>query len=225
MPPGWFLATVGLTFLCQTYSHPVEVNSNLKTSNFSFSAKSEKSWLWGWAWGAESTVSVVDHTPVLSFASRPGMSSTSFFHLTSLINQLLAIFGAEIRDPILGYVIPLSSFTIPCSSNDTRLSLKHNFGCPHLCINGPNQPTEAWIALIQRGKCEFVNKVREAQRLGAKAVVVGGDDPEISGNADVLVNMYSQGAFWTFPGNRLQCLTTNLNLRGFFGCKDSSDVH
>ncbi|KAG5722318.1 hypothetical protein E4T56_gene9365, partial [Termitomyces sp. T112] len=34
-------------------------------------------------------------------------------------------------------------------------------------------------------------KVREAQRLGAKAVVVGGDDPAISGFPDALVNMYS----------------------------------
>ena len=37
-----------------------------------FNSKSEKSWLWGWAWGAESTVSVVDRTPAVRFASRPG---------------------------------------------------------------------------------------------------------------------------------------------------------
>jgi len=40
---------------------------------------------------------------------------------------------------------------------------------------------------------QFVDKVREAQRLGANAVVVGGDDPEVSGNPDMLVNMYSPG--------------------------------
>ncbi|KAJ6539717.1 hypothetical protein B0H19DRAFT_1180269 [Mycena capillaripes] len=139
------------------------------------SMKTERSWLWGWAWGAESTVSVVDRSPILSFASRP------------------AAFGAEINDPILGYVIPLSSFTVPCTSNNESL-LPSNTGCPRLCISGPNHPdpSEAWIALVQRGGgCEFVKKVREAQRLGARAVVVGGQDPEITGYPDVLVNMFS----------------------------------
>ncbi|KAJ7778439.1 hypothetical protein B0H16DRAFT_1503520 [Mycena metata] len=140
----------------------------------SVSIKSERSWLWGWAWGAESTVSVVDRAPILSFASRP------------------AAFGAEINDPILGYVIPLSAFTVPC--NDSAALPVSNTGCPRLCIAGPHQPdpSETWIALVQRGGgCEFVKKVREAQRLGARAVVVGGQDPAISGYPDALVNMFS----------------------------------
>lgn len=140
-------------------------------STNSFRAKSERAWLWGWAWGTESTVSVVDRSPILSFPSRP------------------AAFGAEINDPVLGYVIPLSSFTKPCTSND--MQVPDNSGCPSLCLSGPRHPTEAWIALVQRGKCEFVRKVREAQRLGARAVVVGGEDPEVTGNPDTLVNMYS----------------------------------
>lgn len=37
-----------------------------------FSSKSDRTWLWGWAWGSESTVSVVDRTPVVSWISRPG---------------------------------------------------------------------------------------------------------------------------------------------------------
>ncbi|KIY46725.1 hypothetical protein FISHEDRAFT_46690 [Fistulina hepatica ATCC 64428] len=133
--------------------------------------QSEKSWLLGWAWGAESTVSIVDRTPVLSFASRP------------------AAFGAQIIDPILGYVIPLSSFTVPCNSNNTA----DNWGCPPLCKLSDKEldPEETWIALVQRGRCEFVSKVREGQRLGARAVIVGGDDPDISGYPDTLVNMYS----------------------------------
>ncbi|KAG6874792.1 hypothetical protein C0992_006558, partial [Termitomyces sp. T32_za158] len=69
-----------------------------------------------------------------------------------------------------------------------------NTGCPDLCISGPNRPTEPWIALVQRGDCEFVNKVREAQRLGAKAVVVGGDNPAISGFPDALVNIAARAA-------------------------------
>ena len=44
--------------------------------------------------------------------------------------------------------------------------------------------------IVQRGQCQFVDK---AQRLGANAVVVGGDNPETSGNPDTLVNMYSPG--------------------------------
>jgi PA domain len=107
--------------------------------------------------------------------------------------SMLAAFGAEINDPILGYVIPLSSFTSPCPSNSSLLLPENNSGCPLLCIDGPNQPTEPWIALVQRGKCEFVKKVREAQRLGARAVVVGGENPDVSGYPDLLVNMYSPG--------------------------------
>lgn len=51
---------------------------------------------------------------------------------------------------------------------------------------------------MQRGKCEFVNKVREAQRFGARAVVVGGEDPEVTGMPDMLVNMYSPGPYSLF---------------------------
>ncbi|KAL1742630.1 hypothetical protein HDZ31DRAFT_42765 [Schizophyllum fasciatum] len=140
-----------------------------------FNSKSEKSWLWGWAWGAESTVSVVDRTPAVRFASRP------------------AAFGAEIKEPVLGYVIPLSSFTVPCADNTTFFDPSENWGCPKLCLAGDKspEPSETWIALVQRGKCEFVKKVREAQRLGARSVIVGGDDPNVSGYPDTLVSMYS----------------------------------
>ncbi|PPQ92827.1 hypothetical protein CVT25_004315 [Psilocybe cyanescens] len=153
-----------------TIASPVELESDLK-----FEAKSDRTWLWGWAWGTESTVSVVDRSPVVSFPSRP------------------AAFGAEINDPLLGYIIPLSSFTTPCPANvnASGIALPSNSGCPDLCLNGSERPTETWIALVQRGKCEFVKKVREAQRLGAKAVVVGGEDPDVSGFPDTLVNMYS----------------------------------
>lgn len=40
-----------------------------------------------------------------------------------------------------------------------------------------------------------MKKVREAQRLGARAVVVGGENPDISGYPDTLVNMYSPGTW------------------------------
>ncbi|KAF9562599.1 hypothetical protein CPC08DRAFT_374186 [Agrocybe pediades] len=139
-----------------TIASPVELRPASQ-----FNAKSERTWLWGWAWGTESTVSVVDRSPIVSFPSRPG------------------------------YVIPLSSFTVPCPANNSSVLLPENHGCPKLCLSGTGQPTETWIALVQRGKCEFVKKVREAQRLGARAIVVGGENPEISGFPDTLVNMYS----------------------------------
>jgi hypothetical protein len=172
MRPTLALVVFLLTLFSQTHSHP------LKQSDFDL--KTEQSWIWGWAWGAENKVSIVDRSPVVSFISRP------------------AAFGAEIKQPLLGYVIPLSSFTVPCSSNFTSANPPPNLGCPPLCIAGPHEPDrgDTWIALVQRGECEFVSKVREAQRLGANAVVVGGDNPETSGNPDALVNMYSPGMIW-----------------------------
>lgn len=118
----------------------------------------------------------------------------------TVVSSHSAAFGAEITDPLLGYVIPLSSFTVPCEGNSSQsTSLPENSGCPDLCLSGPHEPTETWIALVQRGKCEFVKKVREAQRLGAKAVVVGGEDPDVTGYPDTLVNMYSPGALSINP--------------------------
>ncbi|KAG6860217.1 hypothetical protein C0995_014027 [Termitomyces sp. Mi166 len=188
MPRAWFWAHFALFLAYQTYSYPVEF---ISSTDISFRTKSERSWLWGWAWGAESTVSVVDHDPVVSFPSRPGsVPYLKAFGLPVIVNSQAA-FGAEIHDAILGYVIPESSFTTQCAPTDNFMFPQPNTGCPNLCLSGPNQPTEPWIALVQRGDCEFVKKVREAQRLGAKAVVVGGDDPAVSGNADALVNMYS----------------------------------
>ncbi|KAI0036573.1 hypothetical protein K488DRAFT_40943 [Vararia minispora EC-137] len=140
----------------------------------------DQAWLWGWAWGPDSTVSIVDRSPPLTFLSRP------------------AGFGADLTDPVLGYIIPLSAFTALCQEGfDTPNAtlVEWNLGCPPLCLIGENVPdiNEQWIALVQRGECQFVNKVREAQRWGAKAIVVGGDDPAENGNPDVLVNMYSPG--------------------------------
>ena len=58
---------ISALFFLITIAKPLEVlpNTGLKV-------KSERTWLWGWAWGTESTVSVVDRTPMVSFSSRPG---------------------------------------------------------------------------------------------------------------------------------------------------------
>ena len=167
-------------------------------------------------------MSIVDRSPPITFAARP------------------ASFGLNLEEPLLGYVIPLDSFTVPCEhdpesgaeperasvesvgeafddssggkgpTEEGRVSDKptdtpENLGCPKVCVGGPYKPdpNDPWVALVQRGGCQFVDKTREAQRLGAKAIVVGGDNPEIYGNPDTLVNMYSPGmcepARWMIP--------------------------
>ena len=138
----------------------------------------------------------------------------------------IAAFGSEISGPILGYVIPLASFTTECPAtnvSDSHLYTSMNTGCPKLCVDGPHQPdpSESWIALVQRGKCEFVSKVREAQRLGARAVVVGGQDPEVSGLPDTLVNMYSTGAC----PRRFTLGRPEFSFRGFLRCQDCRYIH
>jgi len=81
--------------------------------------------------------------------------------------------------------------------SDIPMDTPDNLGCPKVCVGGPYEPdpNDPWIALVQRGGCQFVDKAREAQRLGAKAVVVGGDNPDLYGNPDSLVNMYSPGVY------------------------------
>lgn len=174
------------------------------------SQASERGLFFSW-WGLDSSVSIVDRSPPITFTARP------------------ASFGRDLEEPLLGYVIPLDSFTVPCESDDLELDsdvawrtaegvdeifkdydsggtstqddptsdrptdTPNNLGCPKVCVAGPYEPdsNESWIALVQRGGCQFVDKTREAQRLGASAIVVGGDNPDIYGNPDTLVNMYS----------------------------------
>lgn len=127
-------------------------------------------WWLGWAWGADATVSVVDRAPPVALAARP------------------ASFGRVLEDPVMGYGIPLNSFTVPCEdigdgADDENVggnrgrqanrgtgsrrvwalvsSQKENLGCAHLCPAGAHMPSpeEAWIAIVQRGRCSFVEKV------------------------------------------------------------------
>lgn len=113
---------------------------------------------------------------------------------------------------LLGYLVPLSSFTKPCPkpTPSPASSLFHrpshrldddNRGCPPLCfldnpqIRRPSK-NESWIALVQRGNCPFVEKAREGLKLGAKAVIVGGTKLGEDGRGvdeDDLVTMYSVG--------------------------------
>jgi len=147
------------------------------------------SWLFGWVWANDGTVSVVDKSPTITFPARP------------------ASFGLELVDPLLGYVIPLSAFTGACPPPDLSQAFGPSLmlgkwasrwkfdadpvlGCPDLCVNDTHRPDpeEKWIALVQRGGCPFVEKARQAQKLGASAIVVGGDRD----NPDTLLTMYSE---------------------------------
>jgi hypothetical protein len=136
--------------------------------------------------------SLQDHDPVVTFDARP------------------AAFGMHVSSEpgLLGYLIPLSSFTESCNKSQVDdidmpqlWDDQHNSGCPVLCFpdEPPNRPpnkNESWIALVQRGDCPFVEKVREGMRLGARAVIVGGSKPDSDGGSigkDELVTMYSVG--------------------------------
>ena len=166
-------------------------------------------------WGDDSTVSVVDRTPVLNFDARP------------------AAFGPA--EDVLGYLIRVEDFSVPCDGRsgggdgdgdggepvgdedgdvedhrgnskpwwpddgrewepmEHKLDARH--GCPRLCMRGKDRPqsSETWMALVMRGGCTFVDKVRGAQRFGAKGVVVGGETEEQDRNGDGLVQMFSLG--------------------------------
>ena len=189
-----FLALSSSSLIAPARSSPVDWLRKLGGPAGPGGARDDSSWLWGWAWASDGSVTVFDRTPPVTFPARP------------------ASFGAELADPLLGYVIPLSSFTDPCPrepANDSETTAVLNdypfdadpvLGCPDLCISGIHQPEngDTWIALVQRGGCPFVEKARQAQKLGAKAVVVGGDRD----NPDALLNMFSeresQGVFVTF---------------------------
>ncbi|KZT38871.1 hypothetical protein SISSUDRAFT_1061592 [Sistotremastrum suecicum HHB10207 ss-3] len=174
-----------LLLLLQGYMGSPIIDDHVADSS---SSESEVSWLLGWSlsWTGESTISIVDRKPPVSFDARP------------------ALFGPRMEEPIVGYVIPLSSFTKPCPKDSSEThrpieddrdpwrgvfsSSETNLGCPKLCQDGPHYPadSEIWFALVRRGSCSFVEKIREAQRLGANGVVVGGHDED-------MIGMYSAG--------------------------------
>ena len=201
---------------------------------------SERGIFFSW-WGLDSSVSIVDRSPPIAFTARP------------------ASFGLSLEEPLLGYVIPLDAFTVPCekdnsTSESDELSVESvdevfddssgsgkpteegrvsdrptdtpdNLGCPKVCVAGPYEPdsNEPWVALVQRGGCQFVDKAREAQRLGARAIVVGGDNPDIYGNPDTLVNMYSPGAY--MPTHSIIRSPVELVCRRRIGCESCRNVH
>lgn len=125
MARGWFCLYLGLAFLSLIRSLPVLENTTT-TPDSTFSAKSERSWLWGWAWGAESIVSVVDRSPVLSFPSRPGTSPHLFPFFSSSTTPKPPL--------VLKYVIPYwaMSFHFPHLRPPARQIIPVSPLCPTL---------------------------------------------------------------------------------------------
>jgi hypothetical protein len=183
-------------FVFPVHSHPLSIKDRIAqlfhhqpldpdSSGWPFNIGGGLTFGSGWAWG-DSEIIVVDHEPSVAFSSRA------------------AAFGSRISNipGLLGYLVPLNSFTHPCNSTSVD---KSNEACPPLCLNDDGSrpgKNESWIALVQRGGCPFAPKVREGQRWGARAVVVGGSTVSDDGKDD-LVTMYSKGT--------LPCL-----LRGLF---------
>ena len=179
------------------------------------------SWLWGLVWGDDSTVTVVDRTPALNFNARPAAFGPSSDVLGYLIR--VEDFSVPCDQPGDDVSRGGSGPWWPgrgneweseplVASNETpeqqreeaereaekaerewKLEARH--GCPRLCMRGKEKPqsSETWMALVVRGGCTFVEKVREAQRFGAKGVVVGGETEEQDQHGDGLVQMFSLG--------------------------------
>ena len=76
---GLLCLTYFNVFAYFTIARPLEGHQDVFSTT-----KSDRGWLWSWTWGTESTVSVIDHTPVLSFPSRPGI-----FTITSSLQLII----------------------------------------------------------------------------------------------------------------------------------------
>lgn len=82
----------------------------------------------------------------------------------------IAAFGPRLTDEgVVGNLLPPAA-------------LEDRYGCEIV-----TPPCNDWIALIERGECSFVDKVRAMQRSGAKAAIVG--DKHYNG----WITMYAPG--------------------------------
>ena len=174
------------------------------------------SWLWGLVWGDDSTVTVVDRTPALNFNARPA----AFGPTSDVLGYLIRVEdfsvpcdedggdinhdgqgpwwpggGSEWKSEPLTAANGIPDRREEAEEAEREWKLEARHGCPRLCVRGKDRPqsSETWMALVMRGGCTFVEKVREAQRFGAKGVVVGGETEEQDHHGDGLVQMFSLG--------------------------------
>ncbi|KAJ3012010.1 hypothetical protein HKX48_006530 [Thoreauomyces humboldtii] len=81
----------------------------------------------------------------------------------------LAAFAPQVPEQgLLGFMISVGN--LPDISLDASEDV---WGCEAVSVDGLSN----WIALVQRGRCSFVDKVRAMQNSGAKAVIVGDSIP------------------------------------------------
>lgn len=104
--------------------------------------------------------------------------------------ERIASFGPPLPDPLplAGYLVPVEAFypdTTTTTTDPAALEI-HRRACHPL----PARPhlDRPWIALVERGSCPFVNKVRAMQHSGAAAVIVGDLYP-----SGPLITMYASG--------------------------------
>lgn len=129
-------------------------------------------WWLGWAWGADATVSVVDRSSPVELAARPASFGRA-------IEDPVMGYGI----PMNAFTVPCEDIgddedetggggdgrdreRVYRGVGSRRVwaladAEKENLGCPRLCPAGAHMPSseEAWIAIVQRGRCSFVEKV------------------------------------------------------------------
>lgn len=115
------------------------------------------------------------HCPFVARWSNFVVDATIVVVATNVTYQdRIAAFGPRLTDEgLFGYLVSVETV----EANNQK-------GCSKL---KKKAPTEDWIALVERGQCTFIEKVRNMQASGAIAVVVG--DNEKNG----LITMYATG--------------------------------
>lgn len=197
------------------------------------------SWLWGIMWGDDSAVTVVDRTPVLSFDARPA----AFGPIADVLGYLIRVEdfsepcgddddddggGSGIDRPLPGGWLPGGGEYEYDDDDEMAWAREAREGCPKLCVQGPHEPreTETWIALVMRGGCPFVDKVRQAQGFGAKGVVVGGANFDQDRHGDGLVQMYSVGrSHPVISCERYGVLSYHMRCRGRIECDNTLHIY
>lgn len=191
------------------------------------------SWLLGVLWGDDSTVSVVDRRPIVGFPARPA----AFGPASDVLGYMIKVedFSLPCGDEVPKRNRTVGDILYDDENEDVYSEYQDNHqagetsswkadlhqGCAPICFDESKRPesAETWIALVMRGGCTFVEKVREAQRLGAKGVVVGGETFAQDTHGDGLVQMYSLGMVLSLSTHFPSVLFTSSIL------DDSSDIN
>lgn len=115
-------------------------------------------------------------------SSNPSPSTSTIYvqHTSRIHASRPAGFGPHFSNPDgeLMQLLPIDAVTTSVSATTNQL-LPARRGCPPDSTDGApltfsTSPHPAnWVALVERGTCTFVDKIRYAQQLGASAVIVG----------------------------------------------------